>query len=50
MSYLPFWGSEILSGRYGGREGGRKWGGGGVGAKRPVDIKWGKSEWPKWFW
>ena len=47
MSYLPFWGSEILSGRYRGRE---EVGGGGVGAKRPVDVKWGKSEWPKWFW
>ena len=48
MSYLPFWGREILSGRYGGRE--EVGGGGWVGAKRPVDIKWGKSEWPKWFW
>ena len=48
MSYLPFWGREILSGRYGGRE--EVGGGGGVGAKRPVDIKGGKSEWPKWFW
>lgn len=32
------------------REGGSGGGGGWVGAKRPVDIKWGKSEWPKWFW
>lgn len=35
----------------GGRKGGgRKGGGRGVGAKRPVDVEWGKSEWPKWFW